>query len=50
MENININGLIDLFMEIFAYIEKVLAALESKFVFETWYEDKQNAENSQVSE
>lgn len=43
-----INALIDLFMDIFAYIERVLAALESKFNFETWYEEK--AESSELSE
>lgn len=47
MENINFEGLIDLFMEIFAYIERVIAALDAKFGFETWYE---NQENSQISE
>jgi|GEM_PF-1709323 len=49
MENIDFNGLLDLFREIFAYILKVLATLESKFGFETWFEN-QNAESSEISE
>ncbi len=44
-----INSVAEFFEEVIAYIQKVLAALESKFGFEIWYEE-QNAESSEISE
>ncbi|MBR3955922.1 MAG: hypothetical protein IKJ63_10670 [Clostridia bacterium] len=50
MANIDFNGLLDLFMEIFVYIQRVLTALESKFGFETWFEEEQKNNSATSSE
>ncbi len=38
-----INSVAEFFAEVMAYIEKVLAAFESKFGFEIWYEEQENS-------